>query len=145
MAEVRITNNTDKVLTVLKGNINAALHAMGAKAVNLILHQMRRGYGRPIRKTGDLMRDVTYEVGNSGENTVDVGNTLHQFKRHSAVIVMIQPLCLFSAVAFFAFHPARDRSKTPNRPLLLAQQFPFLSAQFFLWYEFSHPFHFLIE
>ena len=77
MAEVRITNNTDKVLTVLKGNINAALHAMGVKAVNLILYQMRRGYGRPIRKTGDLQRDVSYEVGNSGENTVDVGNTLN--------------------------------------------------------------------
>ena len=105
MAKVRITNNTDKVLTVLKGNINAALHAMGVKAVNLILHQMRRGYGRPIRKTGDLQRDVTYEVGNSGENTVDVGNTLHQFKKAQCCNRHDSATVPFSCCSVFCFPP----------------------------------------
>lgn len=75
---VKITfkDNSGKVLTQLNGNTQAALDAMGAKAVNLILYQMRQGYGKPIRQTGDLQRDVRYEVEASGKNTVDVGNTL---------------------------------------------------------------------
>ena len=145
MAEVRITNNTDKIMAQFRLNMKSALQAIGVKAVNLTLQKMKSGYGRPIRKTGDLMRDVTYEVENGLADSVDVGNTLHQFKRHSAVIVMIQPLCLFSAVAFFAFHPARDRSKTPYRPLLLVQHFPCLFAQFFLWHKFFHPSHVLSD
>ncbi len=48
---------------------------MGIKAVNLILYRMRQGYGKPIRQTGDLQRDVTYEV-NDGNDSVEIGNTL---------------------------------------------------------------------
>lgn len=77
MAEVRITNNADRILAQMRQNINGALHAMGIKAVYLILNKMKSGYGRPIRKTGDLMRDVTYEVENSQAESVDVGNTLN--------------------------------------------------------------------
>ena len=74
--KVVFKDNSDKVLTQLEGNKKAALNAMGIKAVNLILWQMRQGYGKPIRQTGDLQRDVSYEVENSGKDTVDVGNTL---------------------------------------------------------------------
>jgi len=49
---------------------------MGVKGVELILDNMQSGYGKPIRQTGDLMRDVNHEVERSGENTVDVGNSL---------------------------------------------------------------------
>lgn len=74
--KVTLTDNSDKVLAQLEGNKEAALNAMGIKAVNLILWQMRQGYGNPIRQTGDLQRDVSYEVNNSSPDTVDVGNTL---------------------------------------------------------------------
>lgn len=72
--KVTLIDNSDKVLAQLKGNKEAALNAMGIKAVNLILWQMRQGYGKPIRQTGDLQRDVQYDL---HEDSVDVGNTLH--------------------------------------------------------------------
>lgn len=74
--KITFADNSDKVLTQLEGNKEAALNAIGIKAVNLILWQMRQGYGKPIRQTGDLQRDVSYEVENSAPDTVDVGNTL---------------------------------------------------------------------
>lgn len=74
---VTFTDNSNKVLTKLNGNAEAALEAMGTTAVNLTLGQMQSGYGKPIRQTGDLMRDVRYEVGASGKGTVDVGNSLN--------------------------------------------------------------------
>ncbi len=77
MAEVRITNNADKILAQMRQNINGALHAMGIKAVYLMSRKMKHGYGRPIHKTGHLQQDVTYEVENGQANSVDVGNTLN--------------------------------------------------------------------
>ena len=59
----------------MNSNASRATLAVGTKAVNLILWQMRQGYGDPIRKTGDLQRDVSYLV-HSAEKKVDVGNTL---------------------------------------------------------------------
>lgn len=76
MATVVLKDNSAKVKSQMAANVVRALTAMGIKAVNLILHQMQRGYGKPIRKTGDLQRDVSYDVGRSGDNSVDVGNTL---------------------------------------------------------------------
>lgn len=73
---VKMTNNARAVLRQMDENVGAALEAMGAKAENLILNQMRSGYGRPIRQTGDLMRDVQHEV-NESNQTVTVGNTLN--------------------------------------------------------------------
>lgn len=75
-ANVIFHDNSPKVKSQMADNVVRALTAMGIKAVNLILHQMRRGYGKPIRYSGDLQRDVSYDVGRSGDNTVDVGNTL---------------------------------------------------------------------
>ena len=74
--KVTLTDNSAKVLAQISQNKQAALMALGTKAVNLILHEMQYGYGKPIRDTGDLMRDVSYEVENSGPDTVDVGNSL---------------------------------------------------------------------
>lgn len=75
---VKITfeDNSDKVISQLNLNVPRALNAMGTKAVNLILWQMQQGFGKPIRQTGDLQRDVNYEV-HAESNTVDVGNSLH--------------------------------------------------------------------
>lgn len=73
--QVKFTDNSKTVLKTMDGNVPAALNAMGVKAVNFILHQMREGYGKPIRQTGDLQRDVQYEV-NENSRIVRVGNTL---------------------------------------------------------------------
>lgn len=73
--QVTLKDNSKIVLNQLKGNKEAALTAMGIKSLNLILHQMQQGYGKPIRITGDLQRDVQYEVDKS-DSSVTVGNTL---------------------------------------------------------------------
>lgn len=74
--QVTVKSNANVIKTKLNGNVKTALTAMGTEAVGMIVDQMQSGYGAPIRKTGDLMRDVAYEVERSGDNTVDVGNTL---------------------------------------------------------------------
>lgn len=74
--EIRFTDNSASVLSIVSGNVRAALTAMGTKGVSLTVDQMQSGYGRPIRQTGNLMRDVAYEVERSGKNTVDIGNSL---------------------------------------------------------------------
>lgn len=71
--KVTLKDNSKIVLRTMEGNKMAALNAMGIKAQNLILYQMRQGYGKPIRKTGDLQRDLSYEADNK---TVRVGNSL---------------------------------------------------------------------
>lgn len=74
--QIKLTVNADKIQTRLSGNIQAALTALGQKGVELTLDKMQSGYGRPIRQTGNLMRDVSYAVENSGQNSVDIGNSL---------------------------------------------------------------------
>ena len=69
-------DNSARVKSQMASNVKAALAAMGVEAVGLINKQMQSGYGKPIRQTGDLMRDVSAEVGNSSSDTVDVGSTL---------------------------------------------------------------------
>lgn len=73
---VRFTDNSKQVLAQLEGNVQVALAAMGVKAVGAVVDQMQTGYVRPIWKTGDLQRDVSYEVERSGKDTVDIGNSL---------------------------------------------------------------------
>lgn len=90
---IQLNDHSEAVLAQMDANVERALTAMGIKAVGLIVKQMESGYTTPhknrthgttsdggthtaIRETGDLMRDVFYEVGNSGEGTVDVGNSL---------------------------------------------------------------------
>lgn len=71
---VEFIDHSKEVLAQMNRNASAATMAVGIKAVNLILWQMRQGYGKPIRITGDLQRDVSFEV--VDDKTVDVGNTL---------------------------------------------------------------------
>lgn len=90
---IQLSDHAEAVLAQMEANVERALTAMGIKAVGLIVRQMESGYTTPhknrthgttsdggthtaIRETGDLMRDVSYEVGNSGAGTVDVGNSL---------------------------------------------------------------------
>lgn len=68
-------DHSKEILRQMNENSDRALNAVGIKAVNLILWQMRQGYGKPIRQTGDLQRDVSFAV-DSEKKTVDVGNTL---------------------------------------------------------------------
>ena len=72
---IRMDDNTDKVLRQLEDNVVKALTAMGEEAVGMIVGQMRTGYGRPIWRTGDLQRDVSYDV-RDADHAVDVGNGL---------------------------------------------------------------------
>ena len=71
---VKFDDHSPEVKAKLEQNVKAALHAIGQKGVELTLGQMQSGYGKPIRQTGDLMRDVQYDM--RGENTVAIGNSL---------------------------------------------------------------------
>lgn len=77
-------DNSETVLRQLAENIPLALDAMGIKGVNLILWQMRQGYGKPIRQTGDLQRDVQYAVDGNDliwGNTLDYSIFVHEGTR----------------------------------------------------------------
>lgn len=77
MAKVTMKDNSEMVLRTMAKNVEAALNAMGMKAQNLILSQMQSGYGKPIRQTGNLMRDLSYEAEASGNGgVVRVGSSL---------------------------------------------------------------------
>lgn len=71
---VRFEDYSPEVKAKLEQNVKAALLAIGQKGVELTLNQMQSGYGKPIRQTGNLMRDVQYDM--RGENTVAIGNSL---------------------------------------------------------------------
>ena len=73
--KVRMTDNSRAVLNTMEGNIEAALNAMGVAAVGMVVKQMQSGYGKPIRQTGNLMRDVQYET-DPAAKLARVGNTL---------------------------------------------------------------------
>lgn len=71
--KVTMKDNSRVVLRTMDGNKKAALTAMATAAQGLILQQMQSGYGKPIRRTGDLMRDLSYDVDG---DLAHVGNTL---------------------------------------------------------------------
>lgn len=73
---VKFSDNSRTVLRQMDGNVEAALEAMGVAATGMIVRQMQGGYGKPIRQTGDLQRDVQHEV-YASEGFVRVGNTLN--------------------------------------------------------------------
>lgn len=73
MGEGKFIDNSAKIKSMMAGNKSAALAAMGVEATGLIVKQMQSGYGKPIRITGDLMRDVNAEVDG---DVVNVGNSL---------------------------------------------------------------------
>lgn len=69
-------DNSAEVLAQFERNKKAALEAMGLAGVELTVSQMQSGYGRPIRQTGALMRDVNHQVEANGKDTVTIGNSL---------------------------------------------------------------------
>ncbi len=71
---VKFTDYSDEVLRQFERNKAKAAAAVGVKAVGLVVRNMQHGYGKPIRQTGDLMRDVSHDV--VDDNTVNIGNTL---------------------------------------------------------------------
>lgn len=60
----------------MQRNVRKLMTAWGQEGVGLTVEQMESGYGKPIRDTGNLIRDVSYAVENSGPDSVDIGNTL---------------------------------------------------------------------
>lgn len=91
--QIKFVDHRGEIKLQMTGNKLRALTAIGIKAVALIVKQMRSGYTDPhptrdsqgretgathtdIRHTGDLMRDVNYEVEADGPDTVTVGNSL---------------------------------------------------------------------
>lgn len=66
------------VLKAMNKNASRAAKALGEEAVGLIVTQMKTGYGKPIRQTGDLMRDVNFKVQSEGDGKlqISVGNGL---------------------------------------------------------------------
>lgn len=74
--KIDLKDNSQTVLRMVRENIKPTLAALGTEAVGMIVHTMQGHYNDPIWRTGDLQRDVSYEVERSGDNTVDVGNSL---------------------------------------------------------------------
>ena len=72
--QVKFTDNSSLVLGQMKGNVNAALTALGVEGVGAVKEQMQSGYGKPIRQTGTLMGSISHEK--SSENTVDIGTNV---------------------------------------------------------------------
>ena len=81
--KIKLTDNSKMVLRTMDGNIAAALDAMGETAVGIGVRQMQSGYGKPIRQTGTLMRDVQFESDPAARkayvgNTVDYSIYVHE-------------------------------------------------------------------
>lgn len=57
-----VTDNSETVKRQLEANIPKALDQMGLMIRSLIIEQLQSGFGREIRKTGDLQRSIDYEV-----------------------------------------------------------------------------------
>ena len=69
-------DRSGEVLQKHRKNLPAVLQALGTEAVGQVVHQMQKGYGKPIHKTGDLQRDVNWGPDGDSQNSIQVGNTL---------------------------------------------------------------------
>lgn len=73
----KFIDNRAEVLKRLNANANAGAKAVGVEAVGMVVDNMESGYGKPIRVTGDLMRDVNFRAESEGNTAVvRVGNSL---------------------------------------------------------------------
>ena len=59
--KVTFTNNKAAVQQQMEANIDRALTAMGEEAVGEVKNPIKRGYDKPIRKTGTLEESITHE------------------------------------------------------------------------------------
>lgn len=57
-----VKDNSEAVKSQLASNLPKALDQMGLKIRSLVIEQLQSGFGREIRKTGDLQRSIDYEV-----------------------------------------------------------------------------------
>lgn len=58
--KVKFESNKVNVLRQMEANIDRALTAVGEEATGLVVSQMQRGYGKPIRQTGNLMNSIAH-------------------------------------------------------------------------------------
>lgn len=72
---IRMEDNSGDVISQMEKNVLAALTAMGEESVGMIVRMMNTGYGRPIWRTGNLMREEHYKV-RASDHAVDVGTPM---------------------------------------------------------------------
>lgn len=72
---IEFKDNREAVLKAMETAKKKALTAIGLAAVEITTDYMQSRYGKPIRQTGDLMRDVNFKV-RTDNDAVDVGNDL---------------------------------------------------------------------
>jgi len=66
--------NRESILNEINAAKNAALNAVGIEAVGCVVDTMQK-YEKPIWRTGDLQRDVNYQVQDDGKSVI-IGNSL---------------------------------------------------------------------
>jgi hypothetical protein len=69
-------DNSKEVLEKLRENEILALTEIGLQAVEVVTDYLETMYGKPIRITGDLIRDVNFEVKVQDKKVV-IGNSLN--------------------------------------------------------------------
>lgn len=72
---VEFRDHSQNILAQFKQNKIKALTAIGEAAVEITTDYMEKKYYHPIHLTGDLIRDVNFQV-NPSEDNVTVGNSL---------------------------------------------------------------------
>lgn len=72
---VTFKDNSPAVLAAMNRAKKKTLTALGQTAVEVTVDYMQSHYGKAIRITGDLMRDVNFRVREADEK-VDIGNSL---------------------------------------------------------------------
>lgn len=76
MSGFKFIDNIKQIKSQMDRNLIAALSAIGEIGKESVVKQAQTGYGNPIYKSGDLQRDVNYQVEASEPETVDVGNNV---------------------------------------------------------------------
>jgi hypothetical protein len=72
---IEFKDHSPAVKALLQANLLRALTAMGQIGVEITTDTMNTGYGKPIYLTGDLQRDVNFEV-DAVAQAVKIGNSL---------------------------------------------------------------------
>lgn len=72
---IEFKDNSKSVLNAMEVAQKKALTAIGMAAVEVTTDYMQTRYGKPIRQTGDLMRDVNFRV-RVEDDAVDYGVSL---------------------------------------------------------------------
>jgi len=76
LMSVQFKDKSKEVLNKFKENKVKALTAVGQECVNITLDNMRNKYYKDIHLTGDLKRDVNFNV-RASDQCVDIGNSLN--------------------------------------------------------------------